>query len=184
VPSQNRNASFFLWHLLADDHRMSGLGINPRSDRQATARYGVRVLLLAYHTVFDDLRGRRRHLAANWRRSRRLRRRGRLVLGGTAEQKQKPEQRNDEPRFHRDEQSTQLAQYNPAREAQPIASGMPDCLSHAVARQFAAGTRAAKEDEFCSGRVGAWTSSSVSSVSSVVSAQYFPSRKARGLRGH
>jgi hypothetical protein len=65
--------SLVQWHLLADDDGMSGLGIDSRRDRHASAGYGIRIFLLAHHTVLDDLSSGRRYLALYRRRSRRER---------------------------------------------------------------------------------------------------------------
>ena len=86
--TQDDRSSPRLRHLLTNDDGVPGFGIDPGSDRLTAARYGVCVFLLGDYAVLDDLRGGRRHLAANrGRRSRRRRRRSRsnrLLLGRTA----------------------------------------------------------------------------------------------------
>jgi len=97
------------WHFPADDHGVSGLGIDPRGDRLAAARNRVCVLLLVHNAVLDDLGGRRRHLAANRRRRQgcRLRRSDRLLFGRTAGKEQNRQQKEDGPEFsHRQKSET------------------------------------------------------------------------------
>jgi hypothetical protein len=120
--------SLRLRHFLANNHGVAGFGIDAGRNRFAAAGYRVGVLLLGHYTVLDDLRGRRRYLAANWRWRRWGRRRRcchRLFLGGTARKKQNRKQKQDGDEFFHHAVSRAIAQYNSADVSEPIASGMP-----------------------------------------------------------
>src|ERR1700737_2161844 len=95
--------SLRLRHLLADNDGVPSLGVDPRSDRQAAARYRVGVLLLGHYAVFDDLRGWRRHLTAHWGRRWRLSRCRWRLLGCAADQQQ---EQNEPQVFHRKSSSS------------------------------------------------------------------------------